>query len=250
VTPGRLDEALVQAAEAFLTKLDEVEKATAGSHLIAHVHGFRYDGPNYTAEKQAFRDALKVAESQRDTKRAGCCFCEDTEAKLIEARETIEALDRLCREHAEARQDALARLRAQPEEAQTAPVPTVKIGYCMGNPARPHYGVVEWQGCYTACIQCKGQLRYADVETVERVTGKTRPAWWTPEKVIGYRPQDVAARLRAAVPEPHKWITRRAGGSPVELGSYEQVRFCDTCGVEQTEDNANETCVPEPQEET
>lgn len=30
----------------------------------------------------------------------------------------------------------------------------------------------------------------------------------------------------------HKWTTRRQGGSPSDAGSYERVRYCEVCGME------------------
>jgi len=63
-----------------------------------------------------------------------------------------------------------------------------RIGYCRGSSSRWHGPVIEWQGCYTICCQCKGALRYGTVEEVERITGISRPSWWAPEKMIGYKP--------------------------------------------------------------
>jgi hypothetical protein len=63
--------------------------------------------------------------------------------------------------------------------------------------------------------------------------------------------EDAFARLRAALlrrHEPqwltnmrsHKWKHQRAGGNPADIESYEWVRFCDVCGIEDTcEDDEN-----------
>lgn len=53
--------ALEQALAAFLAKLSEVEEATKGAFIIAHIHGCGYDGPNYGAEKDALLALLHAA---------------------------------------------------------------------------------------------------------------------------------------------------------------------------------------------
>jgi len=32
----------------------------------------------------------------------------------------------------------------------------------------------------------------------------------------------------------HKWVGRRQGGDPADAGSYEWVRYCSVCGMEDT----------------
>ncbi len=32
----------------------------------------------------------------------------------------------------------------------------------------------------------------------------------------------------------HKWVGQRVGGDPANAGSYEWVRYCSVCGIEDT----------------
>jgi hypothetical protein len=32
----------------------------------------------------------------------------------------------------------------------------------------------------------------------------------------------------------HKWVGQRRGGDPADAGSYEWVRYCEICGMEDT----------------
>ena len=40
----------------------------------------------------------------------------------------------------------------------------------------------------------------------------------------------------------HKWTGRQQGGCPSEIGSYEWVRYCDVCGVEDTHEDPPSPC--------
>ena len=40
----------------------------------------------------------------------------------------------------------------------------------------------------------------------------------------------------------HIWKTRRCGGHPADVDSYELVTYCEACGVEQDDDNSGADC--------
>lgn len=43
----------------------------------------------------------------------------------------------------------------------------------------------------------------------------------------------------------HKWVGRQVGGSPFNAESYEWVRYCDICGIEDTCEDPLPPCIPE-----
>ena len=53
---------LADAGQALLTKLDAIDKATAGIFQIAAVHGVPYKGPNWVDEYKAMREALSASQ--------------------------------------------------------------------------------------------------------------------------------------------------------------------------------------------
>lgn len=46
----------------------------------------------------------------------------------------------------------------------------------------------------------------------------------------------------------HKWVGQRVGGDPTEAASYEWVRYCSICGMEDTHKDLFPSC-PGPGEE-
>ena len=47
----------------------------------------------------------------------------------------------------------------------------------------------------------------------------------------------------------HKWSGCRRGGNPSESGSYEYVRFCEVCGIEDTCEDPLPPCIAAPNKE-
>lgn len=58
---------VVEAAQALVAKLDEVNAATLGVFVLAKVHGMEYNGPNYGAELESLRNALAGASPLEET---------------------------------------------------------------------------------------------------------------------------------------------------------------------------------------
>lgn len=58
------------------------------------------------------------------------------------------------------------------------------------------------------------------------VSGKTKPGGDASAKPS---PKKALASVRT-----HKWVGQQQGGSPAEAGSYEWVRYCSVCGMEDT----------------
>ena len=71
----------------------------------------------------------------------------------------------------------------------------------------------------------------------------TEATFSTPTMTTIPAPQNPAERNAGAAMSEHRWVGRQLGGSPVNAESYEWVRYCEVCGMEDTCEDPLPPCV-------
>lgn len=93
----------------------------------------------------------------------------------------------------------------------------------------------------------RGSIRIPVLGTVKKVTpaGYLHINWDDGCSGI-FSPVTAAEKITIATGEDalprHVWKSRRAGGDPASEGSFEMITYCDTCGIEQDDENGFGPC--------
>lgn len=94
----------------------------------------------------------------------------------------------------------------------------------------------------------RGSIMIPVLGTVKKITpaGYTHISWDDGSRGV-FSPVTACEKLKIADGEDaiprHVWKSRRSGGDPASKGSYEMITSCDTCGIEQDDENEFGPCV-------